>query len=76
MFRSGTGSHAPGAQDCDLHLETIVAASTTLNAEQRRERARKAHLASAVNAVVKRAPELTPEQFSKLRTVFAAARSI
>lgn len=56
-----------------------MAASTTLNAEQRRERARKAHLASAVNTVVAQAPdftELSPDQKAKLRAAFAALRSI
>lgn len=41
--------------------------------EQRREQARKAHLASAVNAVVNRAPDLTPEQITKLRAIFGGA---
>lgn len=50
-----------------------MAASKNLTAEQRRERARKAHLASCVAAVVARAPELTPEQAAKLRAVFAPA---
>ena len=41
--------------------------------EQRTARARKAHLASAVNAVVNRAPELTPEQTERLRAIFGSA---
>ncbi|NBE84585.1 hypothetical protein [Micromonospora rubida] len=41
--------------------------------EWRRERARKAHLAAAVKAVVERAPELTPEQTAKLRAIFGGA---
>jgi hypothetical protein len=53
-----------------------MAASTTLNREQRRERARNAHLAGAVNAVVNRAPELSAEQVAKLRALFASTRSI
>ncbi|GAA4576918.1 hypothetical protein GCM10023176_49420 [Micromonospora coerulea] len=44
-----------------------------LSPERRREIARTAHLASAVNAVVNRAPELSPEQVAKLRAVFAPA---
>jgi hypothetical protein len=47
-----------------------MAASVNLTAEQRKERARKAHLASAVNAVVDRASELSPEQASKIRATF------
>ena len=43
-----------------------------LTPERRREIARKAHLASAVNAVVARAPELSPEQAAKLRAIFGA----
>jgi hypothetical protein len=50
-----------------------VAASKTLTAEQRRERARKAHFASCVAIVVDRAPELTPDQAAKLRAIFAPA---
>ncbi|MFG1871893.1 hypothetical protein [Micromonospora arborensis] len=46
-------------------------AAARMTPEQRRERARKAHLASAVAAVVNRAPELTTEQVAKLRAVFA-----
>lgn len=38
--------------------------------EERREFGRRAYLAGAVKAVVARAPELTPEQVSQLRTVF------
>ncbi|PYC75216.1 hypothetical protein C7C45_04935 [Micromonospora arborensis] len=41
--------------------------------EWRRERARNAHLAAAVNAVVERAPELTPDQVARLRAVFGTA---
>ena len=47
-----------------------MAASKTLNAEQRRERARKAQFAAAVNTVVRRAPELSPDQAAKLRAIF------
>lgn len=43
--------------------------------EQRRESARKAHLAGAVNAVVNRAPELSPEQVGKLRALFSGGAS-
>ncbi|WP_374539488.1 hypothetical protein [Micromonospora aurantiaca (nom. illeg.)] len=39
--------------------------------EARRESARRAYLAGAVNAVVARAPELTPDQVARLRAVFA-----
>ena len=39
--------------------------------EQRREHARRAYLAGAVNAVVANAPTLTPEQAAKLRAIFA-----
>ncbi|MGW3783090.1 hypothetical protein ACWD5Z_00780 [Micromonospora chokoriensis] len=38
--------------------------------EARKERARKAHLASAIATVVNRAPELTSDQVAKLRAVF------
>lgn len=38
--------------------------------EQRKAMASKGYLAAAVSAIVKRAPELTPEQVSQLRTVF------
>lgn len=53
-----------------------MAASTTLSAEQRRERARKAgqkaqSLETYVKHVVNRAPELTPEQVESLRAIFA-----
>ena len=43
--------------------------------EQRRELARRAYLAGAVNAVVNRAPELSPEQASKLRALFSGGAS-
>ena len=46
-------------------------AAARMTPEQRRERARKAHLAGAVNAVVANAPSLTTEQVAKLRAVFA-----
>ena len=42
-----------------------------LSPERRREIAQKAYIASAVKAVVDRAPELTPEQVRVLRSVFA-----
>ncbi len=48
-----------------------LAAHAAMTPEARRERARKAHLASAVNAVVARAPELSSEQVARLRAVFA-----
>ncbi|MEU1397154.1 hypothetical protein ABZ403_13980 [Micromonospora zamorensis] len=41
--------------------------------EWRKERARKAHLASCVAAVVANAPTLTPEQAAKLRAIFGTA---
>jgi len=42
-----------------------------LSPERRKEIAQRAYLASAVAAVVNRAPELTTEQVAKLRAVFA-----
>lgn len=42
--------------------------------EQRRELASRAHLAMAVKAVVDRAPELTPDQLDRLRTLFTEGR--
>lgn len=53
-----------------------VAASTTLTPQQRTERARKAALARTsldtyVNAVVAKAPELTPAQRDRLAAIFA-----
>ncbi len=45
----------------------------SLSPDRRKEIARKGHLAAAVKAVVDRAPELSPEQVSKLRTVFGGA---
>jgi hypothetical protein len=45
-----------------------------LTPERRSEIARQAHLASAVAAVVKRAPELTAEQVARLRAIFGSAR--
>jgi hypothetical protein len=55
-----------------------VAASKTLTPEQRTERASKAararnSLDCYVKQVVDRAPELTPEQVAKLRTILAPA---
>lgn len=55
-----------------------MAASKTLSPEQRRERARRAgkaahSLDSYVRQVVDRAPELTPEQIDKLKTIFGSA---
>lgn len=57
-----------------------MAASTTLSPEWRRERARKGAAArhsldTYVNAIVKRAPELTPEQVAKLRPILAEGRA-
>lgn len=46
------------------------ARAQNLTPERRKEIARKGHLAAAVKAVVDRAPELSPEQVAKLRTVF------
>lgn len=40
---------------------------------ERRALARKAYLTGAVNAVVSRAPELSPEQTAKLRAIFGGA---
>lgn len=48
------------------------ARSKSLSPQRRSEIARNAHLASAVSTVVKRAPELSDEQLSKLRAVFAS----
>ena len=48
-------------------------AAARMTPEQRRERARNAHLASAVKAVVDRAPELTPEQIDRLRAILGGA---
>lgn len=41
--------------------------------EWRKERAQKAYLTGAVNAIVNRAPQLTPEQVAKLRAVLGGA---
>jgi hypothetical protein len=41
--------------------------------EQKKEIGRRAYLASAVKAVVDRAPDLTPDQLARLRTLFAPA---
>lgn len=41
--------------------------------EQRKELSRRAHLAGSVNAVVARAPELSPEQRARLRALFSPA---
>lgn len=43
------------------------AAALSMSPEQKRERARKAHFTSAVNSVVNRAPELSPEQLDRLQ---------
>lgn len=42
--------------------------NSTLTAEQRKENARKAHLASLAQQVADRAPEFTPEQIRKILT--------
>lgn len=47
------------------------ARAAQLSPERRREIARQGYIAAAVKAVVDRAPELTPEQFNKLRAIFA-----
>lgn len=57
-----------------------MATSTTQSAEWRRERARKGAAArhsldTYVNALVRRAPELTPEQIAKLRPILADGRA-
>lgn len=44
----------------------------SLTPARRKEIARTAHLASAVSAIVDRAPELTEDQVAKLRAVFAS----
>ncbi len=51
------------------HLGGLKRAAV-LNPEQRRKVASSGHLAASVSAVVNRAPELTPEQFSRLRALF------
>jgi hypothetical protein len=48
-------------------------ANASMTAAERHERARKAHLAGAVNAVVARAPELSDAQRAKLQALFAPA---
>ena len=45
--------------------------AAVLSPEERKAISRKAYLAGAVNAVVARAPELTPEQAAKLAAIFA-----
>jgi hypothetical protein len=52
------------------HAERGRMAQALRTPERRREIARLGHLTSAVNAVVDRASELTPEQFSRLRALF------
>jgi hypothetical protein len=44
-------------------------------AEQRKQAASKAHLGSCIAAIVAKAPELTPEQIAKLRTIFGPVTS-
>lgn len=44
-------------------------------AEQRKQAASKAHLGSCVAAIVARAPDLSPDQIAKLRTIFGPATS-
>jgi hypothetical protein len=39
--------------------------------EQRKESSRHAYLAGAVKAVVERAPDLSPEQLTRLRALFS-----
>lgn len=48
--------------------------AANLTPEQRQEIGRKGYLAAAVKAVVDRAPELTPDQVNRLRTLFAPDR--
>ena len=47
------------------------AAAASMTAEQRRERGRKAALAAAVSTVVRRWPDLTPEQKARIASVAA-----
>jgi hypothetical protein len=47
------------------------ALNARLSPDERKEASRRAYLAGAVNAVVSRAPELTPEQRDKLRAIFS-----
>ena len=49
------------------------ARQASMTPEQRSEHGRRAYLAGAVKAVVDRAPELSPEQVAKLRTLFGGA---
>lgn len=49
------------------------ARAASLTPEQRKAASRKAYLAGAVKAVVGRAPELSPEQITKLRAVLCPA---
>lgn len=55
-------------KECVTRAGRARAASQT--PEQRQELARRAYLAGAVNAVVNRAPELTPEQRGRLVAIF------
>ncbi|WP_089013018.1 hypothetical protein [Micromonospora inositola] len=49
------------------------ARAASLSPDRRKEIASQAHLASAVAAVVNRAPDLSADQVAKLRAVFAPA---
>jgi hypothetical protein len=49
------------------------AAAAKRTPAQRREIARHAYLTGAVNSVVDRAPDLTPDQLARLRALFAPA---
>lgn len=57
----------------DAGRRGALAVAERMTPEQRRARARKAHLASAVSAVVNRAPDLSVEQTEKLRAIFGGA---
>jgi hypothetical protein len=48
--------------------------AANLTKEQRTEGARKAHLASAVAAIVRRTSELTPDQLDRLRATLDGAK--
>lgn len=49
------------------------ARAAKLTSEQRKESSSRAHLASVVAEIVRRAPELSDDQTAKLRAIFAPA---
>lgn len=50
-----------------------LAAASKRTQQQRKDISQRARLAAAVNTVVGRAPDLTPDQITRLRAVFAPA---